>query len=51
MKMAFIHLLSVVGFMAVSFTAQVLSHLVITQKHLSSIDDERPMPVISLGLA
>lgn len=51
MKMSFIHLLSVVGFMAVSFTAQVLSHFIINQKHFSSIDDERPVPVISLGLA
>lgn len=51
MKIAIVHLLSVMGFMAVSFTAQALSHFVINRDHFSSIDYFRPEPVFLLGLS
>lgn len=51
MRIAFVHLLSVIGFMAVSFAAQALSHFVVNQDHFSSINYFRPNPIISMGLS
>lgn len=50
MRIALVHFMSVVGFMAVSFTAQALSHFVINQDHFSSINYYRPEPIIPMGL-
>jgi len=44
------HLLSVLGFIVVSFTVQGLNHFVINKAHYDAIEFARAEPVIALGI-
>lgn len=44
------HLLSILGFMVVSFAAQGLSHFAINAEHFASVSFMRVDPIIPLGL-
>lgn len=44
------HILSILAFMIVSFTAQGFSHFLINKAHFDAIEFMRPDPIIPLGL-
>ncbi len=43
------HILSVIGFMLITFAVQGLNHFVINRVHYANIDFVRPEPVMALG--
>lgn len=43
------HILSVIGFMIVTFAVQGLNHFVINEAYYANIDFARPEPVMALG--
>lgn len=51
MSGASVHVLSVLGFMIVSFAAQGTSHFLVNKEHFATISYLRENPIIPMGLA
>ena len=47
---AYVHVLSILGFMIVTFAAQGLSHFLVNKEHFSAISYLRESPIIPMGL-